>query len=254
MNFTRLLAVALLLLTGCATQDGSMYQQKPVSERIQAWNNLASEYIRLQQYEDAKRPLKQALAIDSKASTSLMLMALVFQHQDEYVTAGEYYRKALHVAPGNAMINNNYGVFLLNRQRYAEACLYLSKAANDPLYVQRIWALENLASCYNQSAQTEQAEQTYLQVLRLSPNVAGALIALGTIEYQRQAYGTASSYFERFSSLVRLRQAEHTPNSLYLGVLLAREHNDSGKAATYALLLKNLYPDSIEYQRYKETR
>jgi len=253
VNFIKVLSV-VLLLGGCATQDRSMYQQKSVSERIQAWNNLASEYIRLQQYEDAKRPLKQALEIDSNASTSLMLMALVFQRQEEHSTADEYYKKALSVAPSDAMINNNYGVFLLNIQRYVEACAYLSKAANDPLYVQRVWALENLASCYDRSGQIEKAEQAYLQVLRLSPNVAGALVALGTIEYQRQAYGKASNYFERFSSLVRLRQAEHTPNSLYLGVLLAREQQDPGKAATYALLLKNLYPDSVEYQRYKEAR
>lgn len=254
MNFFKVIAIALLLLSGCATQDSSIYQQKTVPERIQAWNNLASEYIRLGQYENAKRPLQLALEINPKAATSLMLMALVFQHQEEYLTADEFYRKALDIAPKDSMINNNYGAFLLNTQRYSEACSYLEKAANDPFYVQRIWALENLASCYNRTAQANKAEQTYLQLLRHSPNSASALIELGAIEYGRQAYGKSSSYFERFTALLNLHQADHTPNSLYLGLLLARQHNDPGKAATYALLLKNLYPDSVEYQRYKEAR
>jgi type IV pilus assembly protein PilF len=253
VTFPMLIAVTLLL-AGCATQDSSKYQQKTEPERVQAWNNLASEYIRLGQYENAKRPLQQALEIDTKAAVSLMLMALVFQSQEEYVTADEFYRKALAIAPEDSMINNNYGAFLLNTQRYTQACSYLEKAANDPFYVQRIWALENLASCYNRNSETGKAEQVYLQLLRHSPNSAGALVELGSIEYGRQAYGKSSGYFERFSSLLRLHQAEHRPKSLYLGLLLARQYNDPGKAATYALLLKNLYPDSIEYQRYKEAR
>ena len=53
---------------------------------------------------------------------------------------------------------------------------------------------------------------------------------------------------------MRLHQGEHTAKSLYLGVLLSRQNSDPGKAATYALILKNIYPDSIEYQRYKEAR
>ncbi len=254
MNFTQAIVVIMLLLTGCATQDNSRYQQKTVAERVQAWNNLASEYIRLKQYENAKRPLKQALEIDSKASTSLMLMALVFQHQEELGVADEYYSRALRVAPDDPMINNNYGAFLLNSQRYSVACRYLAKAANDPLYTQRIWALENLASCHKRSGEPGKAEQINLQVLRLSPNSAAALVELGMIEYEREAYGKSIHYFDRFIALVRLHQAEHTPNSLYLGVLLARENSDPGKAATYALLLKSMYPESVEYQRYKEAR
>jgi type IV pilus assembly protein PilF len=254
VTLTRLLAIAVLLLSGCATQDSSKYQQKTEPERIQAWNNLASEYIRLGQYENAKRPLQQALKINADTSISLMLMAFVFQSQEEYRTADKFYRKALGIAPEDSMINNNYGAFLVSRQRYTQACSYLEKAANDPFYVQRIWALENLASCYNRSSETGRAEQTYLQLLRHSPDSPSALVELGSIEYGRQAYGKASSYFERFSSLLRLNQAEHTPNSLYLGLLLARQYNDPGKAASYALLLKNLYPDSLEHQRYKEAR
>tara|TARA_R110001583_G_scaffold59727_3_gene177579 strand:+ start:843 stop:1607 length:765 start_codon:yes stop_codon:yes gene_type:complete len=254
VKFTKAVIVTTLLLTGCATQNDSQYQQRAIPERVQAWNNVAREYIRLEQYENAKGPLKEALNINPKASASLMLMALVFQHQGEQETADIYYKKALAEAPDDSIINNNYGAFLLNTQRYSDACGYLAKAANDPLYNQRVWALENLASCYSRSNQAEQAEQTYLQVLRLNPNSASALVELATIEFERKELGKSFKYFERFSSLVRLHQGEHTAKSLYLGVLLSRQNSDPGKAATYALILKNIYPDSIEYQRYKEAR
>ena len=156
--------------------------------------------------------------------------------------------------PKDAKINNNYGIFLLLQERYQDACQYLAKAAGDPLYDQRTDALENLASCYSLVGDAESAEQTYLQVLRLNPNAGNALVEMGAIEYEREAFGKSYNYFERFSSLVRLRQVEHSAKSLYLGVLLARKNSDPGRAATYALLLKNMYPESSEYQRYKESR
>ncbi len=254
MRFQQAIALAVLLLSGCAVQESSTYQQKSISERVDAWDNLAREYIRLEQYENAKRPLKQALEIDPKSANTLMLMAFVFQRQGENVIAEEYYRKALDGAPNDAMIHNNYGIFLMFDQRYAEACDHFSLAAQDSLYNQRTQALENLASCYSRSGQADQAEQSYLQVLRLNPNSANAIIEMGSIEFERQAYGKAYQYFERYSELVRLNQADYTAKSLYLGVLLSRKNNDSGRSATFALLLKNMYPESVEYQRYKETR
>ncbi len=252
--FKQTLAITVLLLSGCVTQDSSTYKQKTIPERVNAWNNVAREYIRLEQYENAKEPLKQALDIDSKAGISLMLMAFVFQRQGEKVVAEEYYKKALKASSADAVINNNYGVFLLIEERYSEACQYLALAANDPLYDQRTRALENLASCYQRSGRLKDAEQSYLRVLRINPNSTSAILELGMIEFDREGYAKARQYFERYSSLVRLNQADYTAKSLYLGVLLARKNNDPGQSSTFALLLKNMYPDSAEYQRYKEAR
>jgi type IV pilus assembly protein PilF len=254
VKLRQVVVVALLALAGCAVQDSSSYKQKSETERIQAWNNVAREYIRLEQYENAKRPLKQALEIEPGSAESLMLMAFTFQRQGEVKIADDYYQQALASAPDSAMINNNYGIFLLVEKRYQQACQYLKQASEDPLYEQRAQALENLASCYSLSGRADLAEETYLQVLRLNPNAPNAIVEMGAIEYAREDYGKAYQYYQRFSSLIQLRQAEHTAKSLYLGVLLSRQNNDPGRAATYALLLKNMYPDSVEYQRYKESR
>lgn len=254
MRFQLVFALIVVLLSGCAVQENSTYQKKTDSERIDAWNNVAREYIRLDQYENAKRPLKQALGIDAKVASSLMLMAFVFQRQGEDVIAEDYYLQALAGAPDDAMIHNNYGIFLMFDERYAQACEHFSIAARNPLYIQRTQALENLASCYSSSGQAGRAEQSYLQVLRLNPNSANSIVEMGSIEFERQAYGKSYQYFERFSELVRLNQANYTAKSLYLGVLLSRQNNDPGRSATFALLLKNMYPNSVEYQRYKESR
>nr|WP_242521843.1 type IV pilus biogenesis/stability protein PilW [Motiliproteus sp. SC1-56] len=246
-----------MLLGGCATQttvDGRAAKQGSKEERLEAWNSVAREYIQLGQYEEAKRPLKQALEVDPKAASSLTLLALVFQSQGETEIAEEYYRKALEGDPDNAMVNNNYGIFLMLQQRHAEACGYLEAAARDPLYEQRSATLENLASCYRVTGQSAEAEKTYRQVLRLDPNASQAILALSELAYQRGEYGQSWQLFSRFSKLVNLRQVEHNAQSLWLGIRLSRQGQDPGMAATYSLLLKNLYPQSREYQLYKESR
>lgn len=254
MKFKLALMLAIFMLVGCAVQDSSTYKKKTSPERIDAWNNVAREYIRLGQFENAKGPLKQALEIDQEATSSLVLMAYVFQSQSENETAEEYYLKALAGAPKDSMIHNNYGIFLLLAERYTDACKHLAVAADDPLYDQRIQAMENLASCYSNAGDSEKAEQSYLQVLRLNRNSATAIVEMSAIEFQRKEYGKSFQYFEQYSDLVRLKQADYTAKSLYLGVLLSRQNNDPGRSATFALLLKNMYPNSLEYQRYKESR
>ncbi|MEH6651155.1 MAG: type IV pilus biogenesis/stability protein PilW [Motiliproteus sp.] len=254
MKFKLALTLAVLLQVGCSVQDSSTYKQKTSPERVDAWNNVAREYIRQGQFENAKRPLKQALEIDQGASSSLVLMAYVFQSQGENETAEEYYKKALSGASNDSTIHNNYGIFLLLAERYPEACKHLAVAADDPLYDQRIQAMENLASCYSNAGHGGKAEKSYLQVLRLNPNSANAIVEMSAIEYKREEYGKSFQYFEQYSDLVRLKQADYTAKSLYLGVLLSRENNDPGRSATFALLLKNMYPNSLEYQRYKESR
>lgn len=252
---TTLLLSTLLLLGGCATQVvDSRYTQKSVEERVRAWNDVAREYIQNAQYEQAKRPLKRALEINPKASESLALMAFVFQSQQEDSIADDYYRQALSLDPKNATINNNYGIFLLLQRRYAEACPTLAVAASDPLYGQRTLTLENLAACYKAAGDLPQAEATYGQVLRVNPNSARALLELAEVALERGNSGRSWELFDRFGHLVRNRAAEHTARSLWLGVRLSRLAEDASKAATYALLLKSSFPESREYQQYKESR
>ena len=250
-----ILITAILLLAGCATtQVDSKYTQKSVAERVTAWNNVAREYIHNGQFEQAKRPLKRALEIDPKASESLALLAFVFQQQQETDIADSYYRQALNQDRANATINNNYGIFLMLQQRYDEACPSLAKAASDTLYGQRTQALENLAACYKAAGKGPQSETTYQQVLRVNPNSTRAILELTELALERGDTARAWELFERFGYLVRNRVAEHSARSLWLGVRLSRLAEDASKAATYALLLKSSFPQSREYQQYKESR
>ncbi len=246
--------LATLVLSGCQTQEQIDRQRASETERIDVRIRWAKELIQDGHYEEAKRPLTQALNIDSTRPALLSLMAFVFQQQGEDDVAEDYYQRMLDEGPDYTAGINNYGIFLLLQGRYDEACPMLERAASNLLYEGRPQALENLGSCYKQLGQVARAKAVYEQVLRLVPDSPIALIELADIAYDSGDTATAWSLFNRFSELVSQRKAEHSARSLWLGIRLSRASNDVGMAAAYALLLKNMYPNSMEYQLYKDSR
>ncbi len=249
------LFICLIGLAGCATQvETLMSNRGSETERINSRIRWAQELIQQGEYEQAKRPLTQALSINDNSKDANNLLGLVFQQQGENELAETYFRKTLAIAEDFSPAQNNFGIFLLLQNRTAEACKHLAIAASDHLYERRLQALENLAICYRTDGKPDAAEATFKQVVRLNPNAGAALLELGDMAFSRSEFGEAFQLFNRYSDLVNRKRYEHSAKSLWLGIRLSREGRDPGKAATYALLLKNLYPDSAEYKYYKESR
>jgi type IV pilus assembly protein PilF len=243
-----------LFLAGCVTQNETLSKYQVTDNgRVESRIQWAREHIRLGEYEQAKRPLKQGLKILPHSPELLNLLAFVFQQQGEKALAESYYVKALKSDSGYAPAQNNFGIFLLQEQRYSQACEHLQKAASEPLYERRTQSLENLGSCYLHSGQFDKAQETYTSVLKLVPESPTALLQLGGLAFEGREVSVAGQYFNRFAKMISLKRASHSAQSLWLGLRLSRENNDPSKAATYALLLKNMFPNSPEYQRYKES-
>ena len=253
-QFSIFLVFCSLVLTGCGVEQVPVVSEASAEARIDVRIRWAKEHIRKGEYEEAKRPLTGALEVDKGSPKALNLLAFVFQQQGDMLLAEEYYKRMLKSDASFAPGRNNYGIFLMIQNRYDEACPHLAAASNDPLYTGRPQALENLAGCYQLAGQQELSEETYRRVLRLTPNSAITLIELASLVYERGESGEAWQLFDRFSELVNQRKVEHSAKSLWLGVRLSREGRDPSMAATYALLLKNLFPQSSEYQLYKESR
>lgn len=245
--------LALFILSGCQTQQ-TPQDQKNEDARIDVRVRWAQEHIKNREYEEAKKPLTQALDINPDHPKILNLLAFVFQQQGETAIAEEYFERMLRADPSFAPGQNNYGIFLMYQGRYDEACKRFLSAASNPLYEGRPQALENLATCYEEAGRPADAEVVYRQVLGLTPYSSTATVGLATRLYDQGEKGEARQLYDQFSAMVDKRGVDHTAKSLWLGLRLARDANDVGMAATYALLLKNMFPNSPEYQQYKESR
>ncbi len=249
------LLLAAALVSGCASQPGSTggMQGSEPEEAVEAYTGLGVQYLQAGNTVNAKMSLQRALSIDADYAPAYNAMALVFQIEQEYGLAEEYFRKGVAADPDSAMLHNNFGAFLFARQRYQEACVQLDLASRDPFYPQRAQALENLGRCYLLIGRNADAEAAFKRSLAINGNRSVALVELSQLLLDRGDPVMAGRYFERFRQQVEQRQVEHYPKSLWVGLQLARLDHNVSRAATYALLLKNMYPNSEEYRLYQES-
>ena len=249
-----LVLAAAVGLSACSSQSTQVTGGRTSQEALESYTSLGLQYLRAGDTSTAKGPLLRALEIDSDYAPAFNGLALVFQSENEPELAEQYFRKAVDADSQSAMIRNNFGAFLFGEERYQEACHQLSRATEDPFYQQRAQAFENLGRCYRRLERLDAAEHAFNRALTLSRQRPVALIELADIQLIKNQPVQAAILFERFRELVEEKRVDHFALSLWVGVRVARYEGRAGQAATYALLLKNMYTESEEYRLYEESR
>ncbi|MBX9914044.1 MAG: type IV pilus biogenesis/stability protein PilW [Pseudomonadaceae bacterium] len=242
-----LLLVAFALLTGCVT-TGDVNPLKTSEGRAaarDAYIQLGIGYLQQGNTGRAKAPLSKALDLDSSSAEAHAALALVFQSEMEAELSEEHFRKALSYSDNDTRILNNYGSFLFEQKRYAEAQDIYTQAAKDTLYPERASIFENLGLTALAMNDRKQAQAYFKRTLRLNVRRPTALLELSILTYEDKNYVQAKGYYESF-----ILVSEHDSRSLLLGSRLAGIYEDRDKAASLGLQLKRLYPGSPEYQQY----
>jgi len=247
-----LILLISLLITGCAGQQVTTAEQD-TPKAVKAYNSLGMQYLRRSDTANAKLAFQRSIEIDSGSAQAYNGLAMVFQLEQDAPLAERYFKKAIKVEPDSAMLHNNYGAFLFSRKRYPEACKELGRATEDPFYNQRSQAFENLGRCYRLIDRLDAAEHAFKRSLTLNPKRPLAILQLSDVMLQKGDLEEAVSFFDQYSAMVDAKQVQHSAQSLWLGVQISRLKNSGIDAATYGLILKNLFPDSEEYQQYKES-
>lgn len=259
MNKTRVLVAVLLvvLLSGCAglQSESVAINKNTVSSEaaMQSYTTLGLQYLQSGDSVNAKSAVQKALEINPDFAPAYNALALIFQREDEIALAEQYYKKAISLAPDSAMLHNNYGAFLFSEERFSEACVELAKATEDPFYNNRAQTFENLGRCYQQLGRYDVAIHSFDRSLKTGGVRPLALVELADLYLMSQNVLKAEEYFSQFTRLINAKRVNHSARSLWVGIRLARENNKVSLATTYTLLLKNLYPESDEYKKYKES-
>ncbi|WP_022961826.1 type IV pilus biogenesis/stability protein PilW [Halopseudomonas pelagia] len=238
------LAVVLLLgvaLSGCVTTSDQPQRAKVPNAARDAYIQLGLGYLQEGETESAKAPLSEALKIDPRSASANIALAMVFQREGEYDSADKHFRAAQASDPTNPRILNNYGVFLLNQERYPEALSTFQQAAQDNLYAERSRVFENLGLTYARMGRAEDAKASFERALRLNSRQPLALLEMAKLEFAAQNYVPAWGYYRSFTEY-----SGQDAESLWLGVQLARRFEDHNRAASYALQLRRLYPASAQ--------
>ena len=252
MKLIKLVYCIALVILVCAcnttstqnTVSGS-YQTNEVA---QANINLGIEYLKRGEYENALIKLKKAEKADPRNPSVYNALGLLYQQVNQPEKAEEYFKKSLSLEPANSSTLNNYGLFLCNNNKYEEALEAFQKSANNPLYQTPEVSITNAGTCALNNDKPDLAEGYFRQALERNPKVAPALIQMGEISYDQGNYLSARGYLERYLAI-----AKHTPKSLWLGIRIEQQLGDKDTLSSYALLLRNNFPDTDEARLLKES-
>lgn len=245
-----LLALFSLALTGCITERETVFTEKAYPEKaMQQRVELARRYIGDGNWEDAKRNLQAAVAIDDSNPEVHEAFALVYQSTGEYELAEESFRRAITFDRKFSRARNNFAAFLYAQGRYEDAEEQLEAVVADTLYNARPQAFLNLGLCRLQLGKAQAAEQAFARTIAMQPRSSVALLELAQLRLEAGDSAAASIYYERYRAVVRQQSAR----GLWLGVRIARATGDVDAESSFALALRNLYPKSAEYAAYRRS-
>jgi type IV pilus assembly protein PilF len=208
--------------------------------------NLGIEYMQQGKYEGALEKLNRSLLAKPDFAPSYNVLGLLYQRLGNSEKAEAHFKKSLKLDPSDSSTYNNYGLFLCSNDRIDEAEVLFQNAANNPFYSTPEIAFTNAGICLYDS-KPEISEGYLKQALNKNPNFSHALIQMADLSYNRGQYQLAHQYLERYK-----KSAGHTPKSLWLGIRVSNELGDKDNVSSYALLLKNKFPDSEEAQTMME--
>ena len=248
----RLLVIiaTILLVSACnptATSSKTIKPAQTTNDVARSNLELGIAYLRQGSYEKAMDKLDKAREADPNYSPIYNVYGLLYQQLGQDRKAEDNYKKAIRLNSGDSSTLNNYGQFLCQQKRLQEAEDTFLKAADNPLYETPEIAIANAGICAYNNEQPDKAEDYFRQALQINPQIAPALLLMAEISYNQDRAMSARGYLQRFQQISR-----HTPKSLWLGIQVEQELGDADAVSSYALLLKNGFPDSLEAGKLRD--
>lgn len=248
------LSLSMFMAVGCVTEHTG--PQIKLGERnpdkaVQLRTQLAGEYIRNNELDKAKQELDTALKIDSRSAEANLMMGVLLQQEGSDINiqnAEDYFKRAISINPKYAQARNNYGAYLSQRERFAEAIEQFKLAGATLGYEQRFAALENLGRTYLRVNEPKLAEEAFIQALQVNRDSLIAKIELSELFYYQERFTIAGQMYEDYVRATG--QANQGARALWIGLRLARARNDDMGMRVLANQLRAQFPNSPEYQRY----
>lgn len=242
------IGLVAFILSACATTTSN---DAPLAEnqKASAINvQLGVNYLRQGELKLADEKLRRAMKQDPNSSTAHWVFALLQERLGEDDVAEKHYRKAIKINPKDSKAHNNYGTFLCNQDRVAEAEKEFLLAIEDPLYAQASSAYANAGICVLKVPDKVKAEEYFQKALELNASQRSALYQMARLTFARNEYVQTSYYLQRYESV-----AKHNSQSLWMGYQTEVNLGNQAKAEDYALQLKRSFPASQEARLLAES-
>lgn len=265
MRHTYLIIYLSLLLSACGANISDDNASNPLSSKQSIaplslnYSEMGKQYMQRNQYDFALVRLQKAIEIDDNNTDAYHTLAILYERLQQPEKALKAYQAALELNAHDSSLQNNYGRFLCQQGRGAEAQQHFRNALENPLYKTPEVVHANAGVCAILQNQPQQAETHFRRAISVeNPHSNAAtqqaihtsLYQLALLYYQRGEAEEALNFIKRHLSWAR----QQSPEALLLGVKIAQLANDKNREAAYAHLLRSKFPDSPELQELRNIR
>jgi type IV pilus assembly protein PilF len=242
----------LLALGACAgappleapsVDTGTIGEVGEPRNRARIHTDLAAAYFQRGNMGVALEELRIATTADGRYAPAHSLYGLVYMELREHKLAEQSFERALSIAPNDADINHNYGVFLCQTRREPDSIKYFDQAVRNPLYATPSRSYSAAGVCSMRTGNPKDAERYFERALRLDPDETASLLNLGQIRYRQGKVDEARRLVSRYNKL-----AEPSAESLWLALRIERRSGERVAEQSYANQLRRRFPGSAEYQ------
>jgi len=250
-------AVVACVLAGCTTttvttSSGEVLAKGPervvatagaadAPTRARARADLAAGYYRTGQLAVALEEARRAVAIDPGLADAYGLLGLIYMDMGQRGDAEENFQKAMRLDPANSELANNYGWFMCQTGRERESIQYFDRALRDPLYTTPARAAQNAGSCLVKVKDYDGAERYLRRSFELDASNAATKYLLSRTYLATGQIDRATFYYNLLA-----RSVESTPETLWLGLRIARANGDLRTETQLANELRERFPRSPE--------
>jgi len=240
-----------LAILGCASHPEGESGLKPATTttgdesntmmRARIHTELAANYFEIGNVGVAFEEVKEALRADPNYGPAHNVAGVIYAHLKEDRRAEESFQRALRINPSDSDALHNYGMFLCQRKQEKEAIRYFMMAVRNPLYTTPERTYVNAGVCARRVGDAAGATGFFELALKVRPNQPQALYQMADLSHARGDYREAKNYLGRLTQV-----APANAETLWLGVRIERRLGDRNSEASYALQLRNRFPDSRE--------
>ncbi|CAN7653675.1 MULTISPECIES: type IV pilus biogenesis/stability protein PilW [Duganella] len=260
LTLATILTIAAGTLAGCASSGPergksgqaeltTVSDQTSAQRKVEIRMQLAIGYFEQRQYAFALDEVKLALAADPNYADAYGMRGLIYQQMGENGLAEDNFVRARKLVPGNPDLANNYGSFLCQLGRVAEALPLFDAALSNRSYRSPASAANNAGSCALKIKDYASAERYLLQALQLTPDLPATNANLARVYFEKRDYVRANFFVTRLNKVAKMESL--TADVLWLAIKVQHKLGDTSAEAGWATQLRRHHPGSAEYAAYQ---
>lgn len=211
---------------------------------------LAAAYFSRGQLETALDEVKQALAARPDLPEAFNLRGLIYAGLGEPKVADESFRRALQLNPRDADAMHNYGWFLCQQQRYADAEAQFARALAHPTYRDVLRTQLAQGVCQARAGRLEEAERTLLRAYEMDTGNPFVAVNLSEVLMRRGDFERARFYIRRVNAQPDFSNAQ----TLWLAARIEHRLGNTAAAEDFGRQLRGRFPNAPETRSFERGR